>query len=222
MSEAEYIEGTVNKVGSKRVGKNTYYNFTLVDDDTLYRTGTEEPDIARGDIIAFEVTESEYGWDVDFDSIEITGEEDLPEEKPRRSKKKASRKKTSSKKKSSKKAPRRSGGKSGAGGTTKDDYWKNKEQADIARQRSISYNAALNTALEMVSKEYELGIAVLKKTGKVQDKVDAFEALVMEKAEELWVKFNAMGSVDPSKLQHDDVPEVDEDDEEEDEDWDNE
>lgn len=228
-------EGVVKKVGSKRVGKRTYYNFTVHDDDTLYMTGTNRPDIESGDEVVFEFEDTQYGNMVDLDTLEVVGHDDSmeeeEEEKPRRRKKSSSKKKAkASRGRSAKSATRKKTGskssykKSSGGG--KDDYWTKRAEDDVKRQKQISLQASYNTALAILSKELDLGLVTLG-TAKASapKKLAAFDALLKEKAYALWAEFFAAMEKDPfgNSDEPDDIDDMEEDvndEQEEDDDFD--
>jgi hypothetical protein len=64
----------------------------------------------------------------------------------------------------------------------KDDYWRNKETSDQARQKQISYQAATNTALTMVNFAIDKGY--LKIGAKAS--MEAYVASVVQLAEEVY------------------------------------
>jgi hypothetical protein len=212
MSDAEIFEadGVVNKVGSKRVGKRTYYNFTLEDDDTLYMTKTDRPPIEEGDIVEFTYEDGEYGCQVDLDTLEVVGNE---EPKPKRRKKSSSKKKSrTSRGRSSREVTKKKSTRASSGGMSKDDYWKRKEATDITKDRRIALAGAYNTALDILSKELELGLLTIPGGNKKAAKLEAFEELLDAKAKELWAKLIRAENEDPLAAFKSDDTDMDDDD----------
>lgn len=224
-NEAEVFEGegVVKRVGSKRVGKRTYYNFTLEDDDDIYMTSTNRADVEEGDEVTFEYEDTEYGNMVDLDSIEVVGhQEPKPARRTKKKKSKASRGRSA--KSSTRKSSSRTTGGTSKGGN-KDDYWNKRAEDDVKRQRQISLQASYNTALAILSKELDLGLVKLgTEKAAAAKKLAAFEELLKEKAYSLWAEFfQAMekdplgGPVEDSEI--DDSNEDVNDEQEEDDEW---
>jgi len=223
MSDMIEMDGVVEKVGHKRIGKRTYYNFFLEDDDTMYRTGTTETDVQEGDTVAFEYEDGEYGAMVDLDSLEI-------EEGERKPKRRSSSKKKATSKKRPAKASRGRGSRDVADKSnssnklSKDDYYKNKEVKDENRQKIISFQAAYNTALNILNSQLGLGLVTLgAANAKAGKKLEVFNELLEAKAQELFGKFNAAVSLSATVAIVDDVEDDDQVDGEvsgEDEEWD--
>lgn len=151
MSETK--TGTVGYLGYKIFQKKKFWSFALEEEDGVYyRTGVVEPDFAKGDVIEFQFDVVKNGKyinnEVITDTIKTVG--------------------SVAKEVSAKKAS--SGSKRGA--ASKDEYWSNKEILDQQRlifetkkQQVISYQAAVNSALAIVSKAVDLELIKLPKTG---------------------------------------------------------
>lgn len=213
MSEIVEESGVVKRVGSKKVGKRVYYNFTLEDDDTLYMTGTKRPDFDEGDEVSFECEDTDYGWMVDMDTVEV----DEAEERPRRRKKSSSKKKGKS---ASKKKTHTSRGRSAesvakSSGNKKSDrdaYWEQKAIDDKHRQHIISYQAAYNTALEMIKAGLDAGVVKLAtEKAAVGKKWQSLQDQVKDLAQELYTEFNSVEklSTDSAKMPSDEDVEDD-------------
>lgn len=56
---------------------------------------------------------------------------------------------------------------------TKDDYWRNKEANDVAREKVIRYHAARSTAVEIVNLAHTLGALPKVAKAKPDEKMDA-------------------------------------------------
>lgn len=64
-----------------------------------------------------------------------------------------------------------------SGSGNKDDYWRNKEHADVARQKQISYQAATNTAVNMVNFAIDKGYIKIGAKNSLEAYVAAVEHL---------------------------------------------
>lgn len=69
-------------------------------------------------------------------------------------------------------------------GRSQSEYWEQKEIRDIDNQKRISFQAATNTAISMVNAALAGGFLKLK--GGAKANVEAYNAAVMEQAEELY------------------------------------
>ena len=231
MSRAQEVTGIVNNAGNKKVGKNLYYNFTLVDDDTLYRCGKEDPVLVQGDEIVFEFTDGDYGPMVDLSTIEVLSEgNDIPKSKPKaRKPARASRGRSAAEATSKRRPARATADTTADKKATKDDYWNQKAEDDKARQKQISFQAAYNTALAILTQEIALGLVKLgTDKASAPKKLAAFEALLQEKVEMLWAQFNDAATRTPGgtslpsddDVDADDVDDQVDDNDEEDDDFD--
>jgi hypothetical protein len=70
----------------------------------------------------------------------------------------------------------------------KDDYWKNKELADVTRQKQISYQAATNTAVSMVNFAVDKGYI---KIG-AKASLEAYVASVVQLAGEIFNNYQTV------------------------------
>lgn len=146
--------GTVLAVSSKQLQSGTYYSFNV--NDVWYRTGKKRAPVEKGYKVRFNYTEDKYGKQVDLTSVQFKEGE----------------------------APKSTGKSYNAGGAGKDSYWADKEKRDVDTQKRISYQAAMNTAINVVngaiSNEY------LKIPGGKKATLEAYFAAIKEQAAELY------------------------------------
>lgn len=164
--------GVVAKAGAKKWKDKTFYNFTLVNDETLYRTGFTNYDLKEGDQVEFEWEQTQYGSDVK--SLQVTGHTEVDKNKANTS---------------AGTAANNYGGK----GNSREDYWSQKAEDDKARQVIISFQAANKTAVDIVKMALEqealsLGTAKAKK-------MDALLAAVDEVTERIFAQYQHAGQV---------------------------
>lgn len=150
--------GVVSNSGKKVIKGRTYFNFFLENDDNLYRCGTKDPGVGKGDVIEFEYEENEYGINVDIGTIKVVGSAPKPTAKQ--------------------------AAKKGSGGGGREDYWNNKETYDHYKQLLISRQAATNTAVDVVKLALEHGDIDLGKTKNKQ--MGVLKTYIFEVAEELF------------------------------------
>lgn len=165
--------GVVDKKYTKNLKGKTFYSFNL--DDTWYRTGMREGKFEEGDKITFDYEVDEYGNQVDLKTVKVL-ESGVAQSKPA----KAVAKGASSK------------------GVSKDDYWQRKEQADVDRQKIISFQAAFNSATNIVGlalqhEAISLGSAKAKRLGVLKD-------AVMEIANDLYAVYLSRPSVEVKQV----------------------
>jgi hypothetical protein len=166
------VTGVVEKVGSKDIntkrGVSKVYSFCV--DGEWYKTGFDNPNLERGYQVKFEYTEGQYGKDVNMETL----------------------------KKKQGEAPKVSQGKSAGGyqkkgGPPKEDYvardkyWAQKEINDGVRQNTISYQAATNTAVDII--KVALDQDALSLGSKKADKLDNLVAIVLKVADELYGQY---------------------------------
>lgn len=182
----QQANGVVERAGEKKWKNNVFYNFSLVGDDNLYRTGTIDYGLKEGDEVEFEYEVSNYGNDVK--SVKITGNVPVEKNKAKTSAGNAAKKYN-------------------GGGKSKDDYWTQKAEDDKTRQRVISYQAANKTAVDIVKIALEqdavsLGSAKAKK-------LDALLAVIDQVTEDIFLKYQAAGVEVEQKQQADDNDSLD-------------
>lgn len=169
----ESAEGLVKVVTKKFINargkKKPVFSFCLEDndgDESWYRTGFNEPDCEKGDTITFDFEETEYGLEVVDGSIEVIEEADEEDDEEEEEEKPKKRKKATTKR-------------SGSAATGRDAYWERKEQRDLDNDAIITYAAARNAAINLVTKLVELDVLDIgktknKKLGVVEAAVDKY------------------------------------------------
>jgi len=176
-SKVKSTEGVVEKVNKKMIatknGKKPIFSF-LLDDDEWYRTGFNAPDIADGDTVEFEYEKTEYGLEVDFDTLEVTSEaddvddddvDDDDDDEEETTPKKKSKSKSSSKKSSTKAVS------SSDNGKRSNAFW---DQKDMI----IQYLAARNSAIAFAAAAVAGGLIKLPKAE--AKRLDVFAEVVSE------------------------------------------
>lgn len=156
-------KGVVTRVTEKPwQGRNgeqiILYSFQIDGDKRYFRTGTKRPPINEGDYIAFDFETPKN--EVDLNSISAVTDEPAPPK--------------------SQAAPRASGG-----ANSKDDYWRAKEERDVATQRRIEIQSCRNSAIALVSAALEndclaLGQTKSKRLDILLEQVDEVAARFLE------------------------------------------
>ena len=104
----------------------------------------------------------------------------------------------------------------------RDQYWVDKAVIDIVTQKRISYQAATNTAIALISAAMSQDCLPIPKGGKVADKFEAFKQMVMEEADNIFVRYqlvpefadDLMKGDEPVKVPVDEAPPANEADDE--------
>ena len=171
---SEQLQGVVKWAGGKDIKGRTYFSFNLVDVDDFFRCGTNDPKVNKGDSISFEYEiDPKWGNQVDTKSVKVSDS-----------------------------APKQKSAASPSGsGIGRDEYWANKEAADVDRQKIISLQAATNIATNIVVAA--LQAEVLPLPAKKAEKFDALLAMVEQVADDLVVRYvNAPEHVDDLVVMH--------------------
>ena len=168
---SEQATGVVKWEGGKEIKGRTYFSFNLVDVDGFFRCGTKQPKLSKGDTVSFTYEiDPQWGNQVDVPSVKVV--DSAPKGVT---------------------TPQAGGGSGKAVG--RDDYWANKELADVDRQKIISLQAATNIATNIVVAA--LAAEVLPLPAKKAEKFDALLAMVETVADTLVVRYvNAPSRVD--------------------------
>lgn len=174
-------QGTVGYVspGKPYRGK-TLYSFKLVNDETWYGMGEEQPQFSEGDMVRFE-HDAKNG--VDTTSLKTKkGEAPVAAPKPA--------------------GKSWGGGKKDAG---REEYWAKKEESDAERQKAINYQSARKDAIEvmklMVDKE------MVKLPTKASDKFDGVLALIQEVTVRYYNETQNLTGTSATTSEEDEVPE---------------
>ena len=159
---SESATGVVKWAGGKDIKGRTYFSFSLVDVDGFFRCGTDNPNVNKGDSVSFNYDiDPKWGNQVDKNSIKVV--DSAPAQAPA------------------------SKGTSAGTAVSRDDYWANKEAADVDRQKIISLQAATNIATNIVTAALSADILALPT--KKAEKFDALVAMVNQVADDLVVRY---------------------------------
>jgi hypothetical protein len=167
-------------VTSKVFKGRTYWSFKLNNGEDWYRTGLIEPPFGKGQKVSFEFTTDTYGNQVDVNTISVDADTPVVEAAP----------KTAYSGKGYVK------GAAKPGNDSKEAYFEKKAKDDVDRQKIISYQAAMNTAVAIAN----LAVAndALPIAGKNKaEKWESLNSLVTKLAEDLVISYmNAPERVD--------------------------
>jgi len=177
------ITGTVKSLGSKDFGEGakakTYHNFFLEGDNTMYRTGTVNSGVAQNDQVAFFLNEKGF---VDMGSLQINGATANVSAPP-----------PTSSPAPKKKSWGGGGNKSTENWDARQQYWDNKEVEDGKRQNMISYQAAINSATNIVNAAVESGsIKLGASNAKAADKWEIYYGYVVSTANDLFSRYQTV------------------------------
>jgi hypothetical protein len=164
------VIGEVAAASSKQLPSGTYYSFCV--DDVWYRTGREDSGVQKGYRVKFDFTEDKYGKHAE--NIQFKAGEAPPADakKPYGGGKKSSYDPQEAKR--------------------REKYWAEKELRDIENQKRISYQAATNTALAIVTAAMEKELVAVPKGKNLGAKFEAFQAMVDEEAERIFRIYDAI------------------------------
>jgi len=168
------VEGFVKNTGSKDFKGTTYYNLFLEDDKELYRCGTNEPDVQKGDYVKLTGIKDDYGY-----QVKDLEEAEAPAKAPRKAKAPA------------KDSPRTETSKTEK--MSKDDYWVQKAAQDAERQTVISYQTATNTSVEVVNAALAQGFLPMAGKSK-EDKFEVYVGMVEKVAAHFFNKYRMAAS----------------------------
>ena len=154
---SEKFEGVVDWAGGKDFRGNTLYSMKI--GEQWFRTGTTNPNVSRGDFVSFEFDFDGKGNNVNMNTfVRKTQEERAPNVVP-----------------NNVRAVTR-----GGGASRKPAY-----EANDDRQKMISWQAAVNTAIALVNGGISNGyVTIAGRKGDV--KYDAYKAMVLQEARDLF------------------------------------
>ena len=154
------MQGTVKWVGSKTIRNSQLWSFSLNESQDFFRTGFDQPSIARGDAIMFDYEVNQYGNQVKAKAIRVI---DAP------------------------KAVAQTGAGAGRPDVGKDQYWKNKEDKDVIKDAAIQFLSCTNTAVSVLKLALDAGVLNLG-SGTKTSKLDALLAQVYLVRDELYTQ----------------------------------
>lgn len=170
-------KGTVAFVNEKVFNNSVLHSFKLRDDNTLYMCGKDKPAIAKGNYIEFEAYEDSQGRTVVVPATITVREAEVLQPGTVTSGKPAYS------------AYRKPFGKTDAG--AKDEYWKKREESDNARQKTIEYQAARNSAIAAAT--VILSNSALKLPAKEADKYAAVMGLIGDLTARFFAETSSLG-----------------------------
>ena len=152
-------QGTIKKVYNNK-GRWSL----LMDDENWYGNGYQRPNAEEGQEAKFQWSQNDRGYrDIKQGTLRSRGAPSAPAEQK--------------------------GAKAGANrgnAAAREQFWADKEARDIDTQKRISFQAAVNSALTLVNAAMERELISIPKSKKASEKLDAYVAIVMEQAEELF------------------------------------
>jgi len=169
------VTGYVEAANNRESGGKRY--FSILVDGTWYGCGVRNPKVNKGDKVKFEASQNGKYWNVDMNSFK-SKEGEAPQ---------VSQNKSAG-------SYKKSGG--GGGGQTTENwearqkYWDNKEQLDVERQQIISFQAATNTAIEMVNSGIAQGFLTVAGSKK-NEKWESYKEYVLGVAKDLFAVYLA-------------------------------
>lgn len=165
------VVGVVSKVYESDIKGKTYYGVFLEDDKDLYKNGPNDPEVSKGDKVKISGVKDKYGYKIE--EIEVTSKSKTTTSSKKGYNKDNFVSKSGSKTVVNKKA------------ADKEAYWEQKAVEDKVKDRRITFNAAMNTAVAMVNfgLDHELfTLAGKKKNEKWDLYVEMVHSVAMENA----------------------------------------
>ena len=161
------VIGQIAAVSSKQLPSGLYHSFCV--DDVWYRTGRDFTNVAKGYKVKFNFEENQYGMQVDVPSLKFKEGEAPP---PQTNGAKAPYQKKS--------------GYDPTEAKRREKYWADKEARDIENQKRISYQAATNTAIQLLNGAIANDCVAVPKGKNLGARFEAFQAMVDEEAERIF------------------------------------
>ena len=163
------VIGVVSKVTSKVLPSGTYWSFVLDGDPQWYRTGRDKPKFEAGYKIKFTPKTDQYGTHCDLKQVQFKEGEAPPAGAP---------------------AKAAAGGKSDF--QLRTAYWDAKELRDIENQKRISYQAATNTAIQVVNAALACEAIVLPAAKTKGKKMEALQEIISNEADRIYAIYAAV------------------------------
>lgn len=145
------MQGVVKRITTKTIPNGSQVFNIQMDDGDWYGFGFDKPAFSEGQQISFEVEFNGRYKNVAKGSAQVIGGAPAPAQQQQPA---------------------------ASGSMGRDDFWANKEKRDIVVQRIIQYQAARNSAIELVKVAVEAEAIALP--AKKADKMDALVAIVRE------------------------------------------
>ena len=165
--------GMVAAVSHKQLASGTYHSFCV--DDTWFRTGKVDVNVDKGYKVKFNYETDSYGNQVDVASLKFK-EGEAPPPQPKKA----------------------WGGKKGGGASDyakKEKYWQDKELRDIDNQKRISFNAAMNTAINFIQLAITNDCVKVPSAKSMPARFAALQAMVDEQTRRTVLEFQNAPSV---------------------------
>lgn len=163
---SEQMQGTVGWTGSKAWQDKVFYSFKIDGVEDFFRTGTDNPNVTKGDVVSFGyVNKANKQGVINKEVQAATINKVAVASNPA------------------------AGATPSPSGTTKavgkDDYWGRKEATDEVRQKIIAYQASRNASIEMINAALVAGILPLG-SGAKDAKFDLYKEMVWKLTQELF------------------------------------
>lgn len=174
------IYGIVKRITAKQRGKGTAYSVQM-DNGEWYGHGFQRPNFNEGAEIGFDIAWNGQYANIDQNSVEVLNAGQGPQnmgggqQRQRQGGSQQGGQRGGQQNRSQAQGRPQA---AGSGGMSKDDYWRRREERDIVVQKQIQYQAARNSAIEVIKVGVQAGAVKLPAA---KDKaLDALLALVDE------------------------------------------
>ena len=165
----EAVQGTVSDVSSKEWQDKLLWSFQVDGDKRYFRTGEKKPNFSVGDLVKFEFEQKGKSNAVQFNTIKSKKGDGSYTPKPK---------------------PSYNGGGFKKKSNSRDDYWENKDKYDKqVTQPMIHLQSATNAAINLVAAAVQAECSPLPKSGKKEEKFEAYKAIVLKVADELFANY---------------------------------
>ena len=161
------VIGIVSKISEKVLPSGTYFSFILDGDNQWYRTGRDKPKFMPGHKVKFQSKTDQYGTHCDLKTVQFKEGEAPPAQAPA--------------------AAKSTGGKSDF--QMRQAYWEDKEQRDIVNQKRISYQAATNTAIQIVNSALACEAITLPAAKTKGKRFEALQEIIANEADRIYAVY---------------------------------